>query len=131
MQYYFEEIKSFINELNIGSILIILFIIFSFYKKLKIRKNEITNNDIYYYVEQNLYQNNFSRIIQKIIAPNKGDIVHILDGRWKHLTGRITKYDSIHDTYNIKLTKTLNPYDNDLPKKKINRNRDKFSLIKY
>ena len=108
MQYYFEEIKSFINELNIGSILIILFIIFSFYKKLKIRKNEITNNDIYYYVEQNLYQNNFSRIIQKIIAPNKGDIVHILDGRWKNLTGRITKYDSIHDTYNIKLTKTLN-----------------------
>ena len=62
--------------------------------------------------------------------PDKGDYVILRNGRWDNLLGKITRYNE-DDTYNIKITKTLNPYNNDIPKRRITRERDNFVIEKY
>ena len=94
-------------------------------KKLSKKKRE----QVYEYIEQNIWRDSFFSKLYKILIPDKGDTVVLRHGRWSNLSGRITKCNS-KNSYNIKLTKSLNPYHNDIPKKRIIRHREDFYVDK-
>lgn len=132
-----EKILLTINNLNLGnflymyifgSFLVILGILFSLLPQNK--TSSMTNDQVYEYIEDNIWKNNFFQTVRKIVVPDKGDYVILRNGRWDNLLGKITRYNE-DDTYNIKITKTLNPYNNDIPKRRITRERDNFVIEKY
>ena len=95
-------------------------------KKPEIIKSEIDNDIVLNYIESESNNTRFFNFINKVINPDKGDIVFICDGKWKNYYGEITKYNSTVNNYNIKLHKNLNFDKTQFPKKKLVRNRDQF-----
>jgi hypothetical protein len=137
MNMAYENILLTINNLHLEnilymyifiSLLVILGILFALLPQNKTKT--MTNNQVYEYIEDNIWQYNFWETIHKIVVPDKGDYVILQNGRWDNLYGQITRYNE-DDTYNIKITKKLNPYNNDFPKRRITRERDEFIIEKY
>ena len=122
------NLGNFLYMYIFGSFLVILGILFSLLPQNK--TSSMTNDQVYEYIEDNIWKNNFFQTVRKIVVPDKGDYVILRNGRWDNLLGKITRYNE-DDTYNIKITKTLNPYNNDIPKRRITRERDNFVIEKY
>lgn len=122
---------------NFNNIYLFLALSFGYLVILKIcnllfsTNNRITDSEIYDYLEDNIWDNSFEKIIRKIVLPMKGDYVILQNGRWDNQVGKITRYNDYDDTYNIKITKKLNPDNNNIPKRIITRERDDFIVNKY
>ena len=129
------------NQMNEVSYLFLSFCLINLYfyfKKpnIKIIKAELDDSTVLNYIEKKSldYDNNFKkffRVLEKIIVPYKGDIVYLRNGKWKNYFGLITKYNESDDTWNIKIHKNLNPETNNIPKKKIIRNRIDFTVDRF
>ena len=104
--------------------ILFFFLLYSFFTKGQ--TTNLSENEVLDYLE---YQSNDLNLVEKfrkILFPNKGDMVTLLEGRWKDRVGFITKYNEEHDDYNIKVYKIDNPYTNVIPKRRIHRSRDEF-----
>jgi len=122
---YDNIITNFDLNLTILFTFLITFMVISFFNINT--SNEVKVNDmILDYVENNITDNSFYKSIIKIVSPDKGDIVILKYGRWNNLLGKVTRYNFEDNSYNIKVTKNLNPNNNDIPKRVINRDRDDF-----
>jgi len=105
-------------------------VIFNICSLLFMENNRITDSQIYQYLEDNIWDNSFEETIRKIVVPMKDDHVILQNGRWIDQVGKITRYNE-DDTYNIKITKKLNPDNNNIPKRIITRERNEFIIDKY
>ena len=131
-----NNVQTLIQELHLGNFLYIylflsFLVIFGILMALSPsnKTKSMTNEQVYEYIEQNIWRDSFFSKLYKILIPDIGDTVVLRHGRWSNLSGRITKCNS-KNSYNIKLTKSLNPYHNDIPKKRIIRHRDEFYVDK-
>ena len=86
------------------------------------------NSNVLSLIENNRYDMNFRQSVNSIFTPNVGEKVKILSSPWKDLHGYITKYNEDF-TYNVKVTRTLNPFDSHIPKNVIIKNEDEVLLI--
>jgi len=131
-----NNVQTLIQELHLGNFLYIylflsFLVIFGILMALSPsnKTKSMTNEQVYEYIEQNIWRDSFFSKLYKILIPDIGDTVVLRHGRWSNLSGRITKCNS-KNSYNIKLTKSLNPYHNDIPKKRIIRHREDFYVDK-
>lgn len=136
MNSILNNVETLIQELHLGNFLYIylflsFLVIFGILMALSPsnKTKSMTNEQVYEYVEQNIWKESFFSKLYKILIPDIGDTVVLRHGRWSNLSGRITKCNS-KNSYNIKLTKSLNPYHNDIPKKRIIRHREDFYVDK-
>ena len=102
-------------------ILLLSYIIFYLVRK----KNNI---NVFDFIENNRLSSSFREKVKLILSPNIGEKVQILSSPWKGLCGYVTKYNE-DSTYNIKITRTLNPFDNHIPKNVIIKKDDEILLI--
>jgi len=136
MNLIFEDLINNISEnteykqyFSLAFLLFITFLFLYFIDKFVLvesKKKNLTEYEVYDYIEENIYDNIFYRNLIKLITPDKGDVVTLKDGRWGNLFGKITRYNYEDSSYNIKITKKLNPNNSDFPKRIINRDRDEF-----
>lgn len=87
---------------------------------------QINENEVLQYLEECSFNNSLLQKCRKILFPDKGDTVILLNGKWKNLIGHITKYNSEYNDYNIKVYKNDNPDTNVIPKRRIFRSRNEF-----
>lgn len=96
--------------------LVFLFLMIDYFLK---KIFSITKNDILEHVEENIDDNIFRKKILNLIMPRVGEVVQMANSPWNGLFGYVTKIED--DNYNIKLTKSLNPETNRIPKRRISR----------
>lgn len=123
---YSMEHKYMVGYLFLAYLFFMLLIRYFFTRKPVIIKSEIDNDIVLDYIEGRSSNTRFFNFIDKVINPDKGDVVFICDGKWKDYYGEITKYNSVFNNYNIKLHKNLNYGKTQFPKRKLTRNRDQF-----
>lgn len=129
---YFSSLISYeINEYNNPFFLIYLisgFLLFFSFLSLFTEKNkqQISKVELLDYLEEMSYDENLVEKCRKVLFPTKGDVVTILTGKWRNLTGHITKYNFDDDLYNIKIYKSDNFDTRQIPKRRILRNRSDF-----
>lgn len=86
------------------------------------------NINVFDLIENNRLNSSFREEVNLILSPNIGEKVEILSSPWKGLCGYVTKYNE-DSTYNIKVTRTLNPFDNHIPRNVIIKKDDEIILI--
>jgi transcription antitermination factor NusG len=86
------------------------------------------NINVFDLIESNRLNSSFREEVNLIFTPNIGEKVQILSSPWKGLCGYVTKYNE-DSTYNIKVTRTLNPFDNHIPRNVIIKKDDEILLI--
>ena len=103
--------------------IIYVLLIFLFFKNKK-----ITKQNIYKYINQNINDLKFRTDILNLSKPRVGEVVKNLTKPWYGLSGYITRINN-NNSYNLKITKSLNPNINKIPKKKIIKFEQEFKLV--
>ena len=104
-----------------GSGLLLFLSILSFFPKIVHKNNKLLN-----LLEEVSYDTSIREKCRKILFPDKGEVVTLLNGKWSNLIGHITKYNNKNDNYNIKIYKSDNPNTNVIPKRRLFRDRIDF-----
>ena len=104
-----------------GSGLLLFLSILSFFPKIVHKNNKLLN-----LLEEVSYDTSIREKCRKILFPDKGEVVTLLNGKWSNLIGHITKYNNKDDNYNIKIYKSDNPNTNVIPKRRLFRDRIDF-----
>lgn len=86
------------------------------------------NINVFDLIENNRLNSSFREEVNLILSPKIGEKVEILSSPWKGLCGYVTKYNE-DSTYNIKVTRTLNPFYNHIPRNVIIKKDDEIILI--
>lgn len=103
--------------------LLLFLSILSFFLKILHKNN---NNKLLNLLEEVSYNTSTREKCRKILFPDKGEVVTLLNGKWSNLIGHITKYNNEDDNYNIKIYKSDNLNTNVIPKRRLFRNRIDF-----
>ncbi len=97
------------------SIALCLFIIIS-----PIISRPYSSHDVLNYIYHNRFNSDFRYEIIDIFNPRGGEIVKVISKPWNGMFGYITRMND-DDSYNVKITRTLNPFDSYFPKNVITR----------
>ena len=125
-----DETSNYINPFITIYFISGIYLFYSIFTILKENSSEKLNDeDVLQFLRKKCDDNSLIAKVIKIILPDKGDKVTLLSGKWKDLTGSITKYNKDYDDYHIKVYKVDNPNTNIIPKRRIFRSRGSFSLI--
>ncbi len=81
--------------------------------------NNFNKENILKYINDNIYDYKFRNDIINLTRPRVGEIVENLTNPWCGLLGYVTRINE-NNTFNIKLTKSLNP-NNRIPKRVITK----------
>ena len=103
--------------------LLLFFSILSLYGE---KRPKFDGNKLLHILEEVSYDDDTLEKCRKVLFPDKGEVVTLLNGKWRNLIGHITRYNYEDNSYNIKVYKSDNPDTNQVPKRRIFRNRIDF-----
>jgi hypothetical protein len=79
-----------------------------------------SSHDALNYIYHNRFNLDFRYEIIDIFRPRVGEVVEVISKPWNGMFGYVTRMND-DNSYNIKITKTLNPFDSRFPKNVITR----------
>ena len=85
-----------------------------------------TKNDLINYINNNRNNLELRNEIMDLVSPQVGEIVEVMSNPWCGMFGYITKINDDY-SYNIKITKSLNPFRSYFPKNVITK--DNFDVV--
>jgi len=74
-----------------------------------------SKRDAINYIHHNRYNSDFRYEIIDLFSPQVGEIVEVISKPWQGMFGYITRIND-DNSYNVKITRTLNPFSSYLPK---------------
>ena len=80
-----------------------------------------TKNDLINYIYNNRNNSDLRYEIMDMLSPQVGEIVEVISKPWNGMFGYITRMNDDY-SYNIKITRTLNPFSSYFPKSIITKN---------
>ena len=85
-----------------------------------IENKNFNKQNILNYINNNIYDHKFRKDIINLAKPRVGEIVQNISKPWNGLVGYITRINN-DNTFNIKITKSLNQFTNRIPKRVITK----------
>lgn len=94
---------------------------------LYIENKNFNKQNILNYINTNIYDYKFRKDIIKLAKPRVGEIVKNISKPWYGMSGYVTRINN-DNTCNIKITKSLNPNKNKVPKRVITKLEQEIKL---
>ena len=90
-------------------------------------ENRINQNDVFNYIDENIDDSQFRYTVSRLTKPRVGEVVETTSSPWTGMLGFITKVNE-DDTYNVKITKSMNLHTNRVPKHVIRKFEDELVI---
>ena len=120
-KYLFIKMKIDENVYLYSIIYLLLILLF-------IKSKKITKQNIFNYINKNINDLKFRTDIINLSKPRVGEVVKNFTKPWYGLSGYITRVNN-NNSYNLKITKSLNPNISRIPKKKIIKFEQECKLV--
>ena len=88
---------------------------------------KLNKKEILQFVDSNLDDYQFRQDVSDLTKPRVGEVVESVTGPWFGMLGYVTRINE-DDSYNVKVTKTLNPDFSRVPKRVITKFGEELEL---
>ena len=90
-------------------------------------EKRISQKEVFNYIDENINDPQFRYTVSKMTKPRVGELVETKSSPWAGMLGYVTKVNE-DDTYNVKLTKSMNLHTNRVPKHVIRKFEDELLI---
>jgi hypothetical protein len=108
-------------------IFLTLIVLFIFMKLIPVLSKKYSKHDAIKYILKHRKNYNFRDEILNIYRPQIGEIVEVITTPWDGMFGYVTRMNDEY-SYNIKITRTLNPFSSYFPKNVIRKDMSEVAL---
>jgi Ribonuclease G/E len=91
-------------------------------------EKKVRKQDVYEFIDDNIDDPQFRYTVSRLTKPRVGEVVETTSSPWYGMLGYITKVND-NDTYNVKITKSMNLHANRIPKHVIQKYEDELTIF--